>query len=113
MGFNQHEYQGNEHSRESFGRPLDRETIQSDESLMAKGERKLETFKGKIPSSVKSKSNDAIAWAKANPYKAATFGILGLMSLRSSFGRKLGRMAITIGASAFLKKKLDQADINL
>ena len=113
MGFNQHEYQGNEHSIKNFSNAGERETIQSNEGIIAKGERKFESLKNNVPQSVKTRSNEAIEWAKANPYKAATFGLLGIMSLKSSLVRRLSRTAITIAASAFIKKKLDDSNINL
>ena len=113
MGYSQHEYQGNEHSIKSFNNPSGSEVSQNDEGIIARGERKFKEFKNKVPDSVKARSSDAVGWAKANPYKAATIGLLGIMSLRSSFVRRLGRMAITVGASALIKKKLDDADVKL
>merc|ERR1711974_186868 len=87
MGYNQHEYQGNEHSVKTFNNPSERETIQNAEGVIAKGERKFQELKSKVPDSVKTKSSEAVDWAKANPYKAATIGLLGIMSLRSGLVR--------------------------
>ena len=98
VGFNNQEYVGNEHSRNSF--------FKDQENLATNGRQHLDLIKEKAPFAV------AVNWIKANPYKASTFGLLSILSIRSRFFRKVGRLGLSLGAASIVKKKFDEASTN-
>lgn len=79
--------------------------INKADELIENSKEKIELIREKLSDSFEEKVGEAADWTKANPYKATSIGLLGILSLKSKTARSIAIfLAGSIGTSYLLDK---------
>lgn len=73
--------------------------------ILEMGKEKAQEIKEDLPENIRSTTDSAVNWMRANPYKASSIGLLGLLSFRSKLARNIGMTLLTTAGTIFVRDK--------
>lgn len=82
--------------------------INKAEEFIESGKVKIEYVRERLPDGFEQKVGELANWTKANPYKATSLGLLGILSIKSKLARSVGMLIVSSVGTNYLKREVEK-----